>query len=176
MRFQPIAGGMVPSGSVCGLGVTDALRLELAPVQLRWLIDELEEVRGPLEEQLQRERARCADAPDELASEQLDATEHELQLLRMMRAQLPASDRDGTVAFVGPTGMVLDLVRGTMRNVVQALSELVRGEAIGDPDWHDRVGQTAEAATAWVKAFLDLDCEAVELFRFDPESDPIRTR
>jgi hypothetical protein len=173
MQFQP-TGGSVPFGSVCGLGVTDALRLDLAPVQLAWLIDELEEIRGPLEEELQRARARCADDPGELAADKLDASEHELRLLRMMRAQLPASDHGGRVAFVGPTEMVLDLARETMRNVVDALSELVRGKAMCDPDWHDRVRHTAEAAIAWVQTFLE--CENVELFRFDPAGEAIQTR
>src|SRR3954470_14727800 len=144
MRFQPIAGGAIPSGSVAGLGVSDALRLDLAPVQVPWLIDQLDEVRGPLEEELQLARARCTDEACDVAAERLEAAEHELQLLRMMRAELPGRDHDGRVMFVGPTGLVLDLVRGTMRNVVGALSELVHGKAIGDPDWYGRVHVTAE--------------------------------
>jgi hypothetical protein len=72
-------------------------------------------------------------------------------------------------AFVGPTALVLDLVGGTMRNVVDALGELVHGRATGDPEWHARLRNATAAASAWVRTFLD--CEAVELFAFDLEAD-----
>jgi hypothetical protein len=145
--------------TVSGLGVCDALRLELAPVQLPWLADELDEMRGPLEEALLR--ARAGESADEAA-----AHEYELRLLRMMRAQL-ADDR--TTVFVGPTGMVDEAVRGAMRNVVGALAELV-----GDRDAADgeRLRETAAAADAWVRTFVDL--RAVVAFNFDPEAEPSR--
>ena len=57
MQGKPIAVGDPPTGNVRGLGVCDVLEVEIAPVQLPWLIDELDEMRGPLEEQLVRERA-----------------------------------------------------------------------------------------------------------------------
>ena len=41
MQTEAIAGGAAPSGTVHGLGVCDALRVELQPCQLPWLIDEL---------------------------------------------------------------------------------------------------------------------------------------
>lgn len=143
--------------TVSGLGVCDALRVELASVQLRWLADELDEMRGPLEEALLR--ARADESPDEAA-----AHEYELRLLRMMRAQL-ADDR--TTVFVGPTGMVDEAVRGALRNVVGALAELV-----GERDFADgeRLRETAAAAEAWVRTFVDL--RAVVAFNFDPEAEP----
>jgi len=58
-----------------------------------------------------------------------------------------------------------------MRNVVASPSVLVRGNAMGDPEWHAHVHDTAQAATAWIQTFLD--CEAVQLFRFEPEADPL---
>jgi hypothetical protein len=155
---------------VRGLGVSDALQVELEDVQLSWLIDELEEMRGPLEESLQLARARCIDDPaDGAAAEELEATEHQLRLLRMVRAQLPPSGHGGRVSFVGPTELVLDVVRETTRNVVAALSELVHGQDVGHGDWHTRVSQASGAAAAWVQTFLD--CETVELFAFDPSAD-----
>jgi hypothetical protein len=146
-------------GTVCGLGVCDALKLELAPVQLPWLADELDEMRGPLEEALLR--ARAEESADEAAGH-----EYELRLLRMMRAQL-VDDR--STVFVGPTGMVDEAVRGAMRNVVGALSELVHDRDRAD---EERLRETAAAANAWVRTFVDL--RAVVAFNFDPEAEPSR--
>ena len=59
MQDQGIAGlpgASVPSGSASGLGVCDVWRLELSAGQWPWLADELDELRGPLEEELQRAR------------------------------------------------------------------------------------------------------------------------
>ena len=145
--------------TVSGLGVCDALRLELAPVQLPWLADELDEMRGPLDEALAR--ARADDAAEDAAGH-----EYELRLLRMMRAQL--ADERSTV-FVGPTGLVDEAVRGAMRNVVGALSELVHDREVADAE---RLRETADAANAWVRTFVDL--RAVVAFNFDPEAEPSR--
>ena len=170
MRFQPIVGAATPPSTVSGLGVSDALRLELAPGQHRWLIDHLEEIRGPLEEEMQLARARADERGSAESAERLEAIEHELQLLRVLRAQIPAFDHNEAVVFVGPTGMVLDLVRETVRDVVEELGALVAGRGVGDPSWHARLRETAEGAAAWVRTLLD--CEAVELFRFEPDVDP----
>jgi hypothetical protein len=145
--------------TVSGLGVCDALRLELVSAQLPWLADELDDMRGPLEEALMR--ARADDAADEAAGH-----EYELRLLRMMRAQL--ADETATV-FVGPTGMVDEAVRGAMRNVVGALAELVHDREVADGE---RLRATAAAADAWVRTFVDL--RAVVAFNFDPEAEPSR--
>lgn len=91
----------------------------------------------------------------------------------MMRAQLPEAERDGGVSFAGPPELVVDLVRGTVRNVVAAFGEFVHGKAAGDPAWHGHVRVMNDAATAWIQTFLD--CEAVVLFSFDPEATgPVR--
>jgi hypothetical protein len=145
--------------SVSGLGVCDALRLELEPVQLPWLADELDEMRGPLEEALAR--ARTEGTEDEAA-----AHRYELRLLRMMRAQIPDARAAAPMVFVGPTGLVDEAVRGTMRNVVGALAELAHG-ASAEPG---RLRDAAAAADAWVRTFLDL--RAVVAFNFDPEAEP----
>ena len=167
MQFQPTAGGVAVSGTVRGLGVTDALELDLDAVQVPWLIDELDEVRIGFEEELQRATDASPGRPDAGESEALERARDQVRTLRIMRARLPASDHHGRVTFVGPTALVLDLVGGTTRNVVAALSELVHGTSTGDPEWHARVRNTAAAASAWVRTFLD--CEAVELFSFDPD-------
>jgi hypothetical protein len=157
MQTEPIAGGAVPSGTVHGLGVCDALRIELLPVQLPWLIDELEEMRGPLEEAL-----GCASPGDEAA-----ALRYELRLLRRLRAQLPPAGHAGPFTLVGPAVMVGEVVRGTLRNVAAALAELAQARPAADPE---PLRATAAAAAAWTRTCLD--CRAVEAFSFDPEAEP----
>lgn len=43
------------SAAVSGLGVCDVWGLELSPVQWPWLLDELDTIRGPLGEVIERE-------------------------------------------------------------------------------------------------------------------------
>jgi hypothetical protein len=105
MRDQGIAGApcaSAPRLSVSGLGVCDVWRLELSTVQWPWLVDELEDLRGPLEEALQRAYAQQAVDDGETLVEEIAAREYELRLVRWMRAQLPAPGHDGPVVFTGP--------------------------------------------------------------------------
>jgi hypothetical protein len=169
MQRKAIAGGELPLGHARSLGVSDALQLELAPVQLPWLIDELEEMRGPLEEEVQRAGAGCAaSGPNETDRRDL---EYELRLLRLMRARLPAASHQEPFVFIGPSGMVQDVVHGTMRNVAGALSELASGRVSDDPESRAGLRDTAAAAAAWVDTFLE--CQAVVGFKFDPHADPM---
>jgi hypothetical protein len=143
--------------TVSGLGVCDALRLEVDPVQLPWLAEELDDMRGPLEEALLR--ARADGAADEAA-----AHEHALRLLGMLRAQI-AGERQ--ISIVGPTGMVDEVVRGAVRNVVGALADLIgQRDDVADGE---RLQETATAAEAWVRTFVDL--RAVLAFEFDPQAE-----
>jgi len=73
---------------VSGLGVCDVWRLELWP----WLVDELEELRGPLEEALQHARAKQAVDHSEALADEVCAREYDLRRVRAMRAQLPARE------------------------------------------------------------------------------------
>lgn len=170
MRDQGIAGlpgASVPFGSMSGLGVCDVWRLELSAVQWPWLADELDELRGPLEEELQRARtAHDVDADDNTAVE-LSAREYELRLLRAMRAQLPAFDYRGAVVFVGPAPLVRGLVAGTLCNVVGTLSELVGApRRLSDRNARARLAATADAARSWAETFVDR--HELEAFSFDP--------
>jgi hypothetical protein len=106
------------------------------------------------------------EAGDDEAADDAAGHAYELRLLRMMRSQL-VDDR--STVFVGPTGMVDEAVRGAMRNVVGALAELVHDRELADPD---RLCETAAAANAWVRTFVDL--RAVVAFNFDPEAEPSR--
>jgi hypothetical protein len=167
MQAEAIAGGATSSGTVRGLGVCDALSVELQPCQLPWLIDELEEMRGPLEDELQRLRCGC-DGGDR---EELERSEYELRLLRMVRAQLPGAGRqERPVELVGPSGMIGEVALNTMRHVVDVLSDLAHARPAADPQVAARLRDTAAAANAWVRTVLD--CRAVEAFSLDPDADP----
>lgn len=150
-------GTPVPS-TVTGLGVCDALRVRLEPMQVAWLIDELEELRTPLEEQLQA-------TPD---GEARDAVERELAALRRMRAQLPAAGAGIGAVFCGPADSVAALVRASLRTCAAALAELTQGPLRGDAATRDALRRTAAAAEAW--ATTHLDRQAVESYTFDPDS------
>lgn len=175
MQNHRIAGepsAHAPRGSVSGLGVCDVWRLELSEVQWTWLVDELEDLRGPLEEALQRAWAtQSVDRSDAVADE-VSAREYELRLVRMMRAQLPAHGHGDGAVFLGPVELVRELVGGTLRNVVGSLSELVDAQHVSDREAHARLLQTAEAAQAWARTFVE--CQELESFSFDPAADPVR--
>jgi hypothetical protein len=171
MRDQGIAGeagASAPGRSVSGLGVCDVWRLELSAVQWPWLVDELEDLRGPLEEALQRAHAQQAVDDSKELADAISAREYELRLVRWMRAQLPERGHDGPVVFAGPADLVRELVGGTLRHVVDELGDLV------DSRSHARLIETAAAAAAWARTFVD--CWELESFSFDPSADPVRLR
>jgi hypothetical protein len=141
------------AGGVRGLGLSDALRVELQPVQVPWLIDALDAMRRPVEEALRRAHG---DEREERA--------YELRLLRMMRAGPAAAEASAPVAFIGPSGMVVDAVRAAMRSAIAVLGEL---DDAGDAE---RLRQTAEAAAAWVRTYLE--CRAIVWFNVDPDAEP----
>ena len=164
MQAQTTVGARTPLGTVHGLGVSDALRLALTPVQVPWLIDELEELRGPYEERLLRLRSEADASDDPGTADAVRGAEYDLRLLRLMRAQVSAGQRE-PVIFDGPSAMVAEIVRGTMRNVADALAELVAARVSYDEAAEARLRTTATAAHEWVETFLA--CREVEAFTFD---------
>src|SRR5688572_5440631 len=116
--MQPDRNDRRLTGTVRGVGLSDALILELEAVQVPWLVDELDEMRPPLEEEWQRATDAFAASTDERDREELEEREYELTLLRMMHDGLPASHHDTPVTFAGPSGLVSDAVRGAMQNAV----------------------------------------------------------
>jgi hypothetical protein len=78
MQAQPIAGAL--QSPVRGLGVCDALELSLLLVQVPWLIDELEELQRPLEEELDRAPRAGGVGWDEAQAERV--VEEELRAVR----------------------------------------------------------------------------------------------
>src|SRR2546421_7747632 len=105
MQAQGIAGepgASVPSGSVSGLGVCDVWRLELSAVQWPWLLDELDIVRGALEDALDHIREDHVADTRLATADELSRREYELRFLGMMRAQLPPRDQNGGIVFLRP--------------------------------------------------------------------------
>jgi len=157
-------------GNVRGLGESHALSVDLRAVQLPWLADEIAELRGSIEEGLARERAHhdqlTAGDEDPRSPEVLEASAevarrgYQLEVLAMIREQLPVSDAavaagtaspwqerreppdeeldpiEEPVAVVGPTQGMLVLIGGAARNVAGALAEALDGPK---PEVHGRV-------------------------------------
>jgi hypothetical protein len=103
-------GRAVPNPSkVRGLGLCDALRVELEPCQIAGAIDELEERRGPLNEAFEHARTRWdaiaekeSPSPVERSLEQeLSKSAYALRILTMLRGQLPTLDHGEPVVVVG---------------------------------------------------------------------------
>jgi hypothetical protein len=154
MQANRTADSPALAGSVRGLGLSDALRVELRPVQVPWLIDALDAMAGP-------RALHQADGREQ------DEREYELRLLRMMRAGLTAADHGA--ALIGPSGMVVDAVRIAMRGAMDALRELT-GEDPVEEHVAEQLQQTADAVAAWVRTYLE--CRAVVWFNVDPDAEP----
>jgi len=137
-----------PVGKVHGLGESHALRVDLEPVQVPWLADEIETLRSAILEALGRERA-VARQPG-ANGEEVDRRRYQLRVLAMVREQLPLSTDvvravvsdpwedanelareaariTASVTVVGPARGMLVLIRGAARNVADALGEALRG-------------------------------------------------
>jgi hypothetical protein len=145
MQSERSAESSALSGSVRGLGVCDALRLELAAVQLPQLVEHVQVLGASLEE------------------------EYELRLVERLHAQLPEGEVPARFVFVGPTGMIGTIVRGGMRHAVEALADLVLAEPSHEDAARARLIEAAEAAAAWVQTYIDV--QAVEEFSFDADPE-----
>jgi hypothetical protein len=101
-----------PAGNVDGLGLVDALRIELEPVQLPWLAVEIDTLRYCLEDELAHRRALRAEPPRAAkherrsctreAEQELERREYQLQALAMIREQLPMSGEVAANAASSP--------------------------------------------------------------------------
>jgi hypothetical protein len=160
-RASRRANSVPPVSSVHGVGEGHALQLDLKPVQLPWLADEIDTLRAAIEEELATARARHDQrlggdreqrSPETReAGAEVDRRAYQLQVLAMIRHQLPVGDQavaggiaspweaagedaagpaaqvDGPIVVVGPARAMLVLVRGAARNVADALGEALRG-------------------------------------------------
>jgi hypothetical protein len=153
MQSDRSAGVAAVSGSVRGLGVCDALQLELAGLQWPGLARALEA----------RTAALARGSPDDAP-----ARGEERRVLSRLRAQLPEAPG---AAFVvaGPAGLVLELVH---RCLADAVAALARGLADGaPPSLAAEPAHDAAVAAAWIATALD--CRAVERYCFDAETDAL---
>lgn len=162
MQCEPTAIERPPLGRVSGLGVCDALRLELAPLQVSWLAVELDARRVRLEEHI---HGTDGDQRDEL-----DRLGYELRLLRLMRQQLPAELPDAPVTFVGPAGTVCQIANATLENAVTALQCHVAEGPPRSEDARSWLREIVAVVQAWTQTVGD--CYAVEAYSFDPRADP----
>jgi hypothetical protein len=169
MQHDRTAGTADVSGWVRGLGVRDALRLALEPVQRPLLAERLAGMTAAFEARL----GPCEDAArsrEDAALEALAKAHSDLYRARLMQDGLRASDARAPFAFVGPSAMVLELVKACLSGAVAELAARLGGESVeASPRSLERA---AEAAAAWLRTFLD--CRAVENFCFVPLVDPSR--
>jgi hypothetical protein len=102
-----------PPGNVHGLGLVDALRIDLQPAQLPWLVAEIDIVRYCLEDELEHVRARYEELPEAArkerredardAQEELERRAYQIQALAMIGQQVPISSEAAAVV-AGPWG------------------------------------------------------------------------
>jgi hypothetical protein len=125
--------GSQASPRVQGLGLCDALRVELAPCQIAAAIDELEERRGPLNEAYEHARTRWDEVADRerepettKLQEELSKSAYALRVLTMLRGQLPTARHETPVILVGPASTISSIVSAAVRNVADDLAELIR--------------------------------------------------
>jgi hypothetical protein len=152
-----------PIVNVHGLGESRAMRVDLQPVQLAWLADEIDTLRASIEDELSRERARYEALPalSEGQVADMEAEVHrrayQLHILAMVREQVPLEaavvaacvadpwDQPNELALdvaritapvtvVGPARGMLVLIRGATRNVADALGEALRGPSPGSSE------------------------------------------
>jgi hypothetical protein len=203
-------------GNVHGLGESQALRVDLQPVQLPWLADEIDTLRATIREEHERALARYDVLPPAAQRAEADAEAHrrayQLRVLAMIREQLPLRPavvaasiaspweaHDGLawelaritapVTVVGPARAMLVLVRGSARNVADALGEALRGPrsdtraapvrpALLWPEWTrttPAVASRLRDMAAAAEAFTDTYVSAVlqQSYSFDPDHDPV---
>jgi hypothetical protein len=170
-----------PLGTVHGLGLTDALRVELEPSQIPGLKAALGELRGPLIETYESARAewlavsRGGECEHYRAIAEAEAAlagaAYALRVLAAIRDQVPERGIAAAFVITGPSGMFAEVVRGATRNAVRELGTVLDAlGARGEPGRH-ALPELADAVRAWVRTYADFD--AVHWYRFDPNWDPI---
>jgi hypothetical protein len=174
MQSERIAEASALSGSVRGLGVCDALRVELVAEQLPGLVEQIEAHSAALRDEIERRRAAVMPR-DPRGAAQLDEAESELRLIELLRGELPITgETNEPFVVTGPAGPVGAMVRGAMRHAVEALSELVLAPSPHDAGGRDRLTRAAAAVAGWVRTCIEV--QAVEDFGFDTNRSSSRGR
>jgi hypothetical protein len=144
-------------GSVRGLGVCDALRVELTPAHAPGLRAQLEDrIAAPVRPSPAPPAPWTT--PGSAAADHAALAARERRRLETLRAQLPATAEAG-FALVGPADLVLDLVAACLAD---ALAPLLPEPARPVAAWPPAPPACLEAAHAWLATALD--CRAVESF------------
>jgi hypothetical protein len=152
-----------PVGSVRGLGYVDVLRIELPPAQLPWLVDLIDELRTSIETDTGFWRARTSTASDEPdgpsdtreAEKELERLAYKLEVLEMIRRQLPAVGEgaadptaspwdepcddappepdlaEAPLVVVGPAPVMTQLIEGAAINIAETLGSWLQGPTYG---------------------------------------------
>ena len=176
---QPVQRSSI--ARVQGLGVSDALRVELEPCQVPWLVDEIDALRDVVEDALTHQRARWEAVPKPVrrarlpeaveVEDELDRLRYEARVLQMIRDQVAGRpDDEAPVVVCGPARIMAELVRGTARHVAATLGELLQTEPKSDADARAELVRAAAVAGLWTETYVA--CQAVEWFSFDPAADP----
>jgi hypothetical protein len=101
-----------PAGNVHGLGLVDALRIDVEPAQLPWLSVEIGTLRYCLEDEFAHQRVRYDELPEPSkehrrpsardAERELARRARQLQALALIREQIPISGEAATAAVASP--------------------------------------------------------------------------
>ena len=170
------------TGRVLGLGVTDVLRIELAPEHLPSLVEQLDVLRDVYDDTVVHERARWAAIPEFArearlpsavhAEKDLEGSEFDVEALDIIRGQLVKVGRDEArpVAIYGPSRIIAELVRETTLHAAANLNELVARQPLNEAEARARLVAAATAAKAWAEIYVE--CAAVEWFKFDLDPAP----
>ncbi|RKQ87015.1 hypothetical protein C8N24_5035 [Solirubrobacter pauli] len=154
------------AGTARGLGVCDALRVELTARHRPGLEHTLDERTAALRRQLHARVATPDTATAPPDDPERSRLREELRLLERMRAGLPDPPA-GPFVLLGPSGLVLELVADSLHAAVGALAAGLQ-EGGAHPA---SATATLEAAGAWITTALD--CRAVEAFSLDAGVDPV---
>jgi hypothetical protein len=156
-------------GTVQGLGVTDALRVELEPCQLATCLAEIDELGHLAQSALVQSWDHLAAtappaAPD--SDEGLAERRYEVQVLDAMRTQVLT--RAKTPRLCGPSRLVAQVVAGAAQAAAEAFQELLVADESG-AEGRAELAHSLAVLTAWVSVYGDL--RAVQEFSFDPGFD-----
>jgi hypothetical protein len=168
-------------GSVQGLGLTDALRVELRKCQGVDFLEALDELRGPLIEAydnarrdwLSLSRGESGASPEAVsaAEEKLWTANYELRVIAAVRYQIAQAPIDDPIVIVGPAITVSRIIDTATRNVAGEVGEMLAAAPRLGPDVQTLLPQRAAALQAWIQTYAD--CRAVDCYSFDPNWDPI---
>jgi hypothetical protein len=155
--LQPSA---TPSaGSVRGLGICDALFVELQPRQVSACVDEIEALARVL-------KVALASGSDDSERER-----YELRVLGgALSRLLEPVDRDNPV-LLGPAPLVSQIVAGAASEAVTQLHETVDANRGADERARTELRRLSDDAAAWMDTYLD--ALAVQWFCFDPDFSPV---